>query len=152
HHVQIALCVLATALMIHGLVKPRAAAAAGIAVALLLGIGLEAIAFVATGAGVMALAFVVDGRRGRQLRVFGLALTASAVAIYAASVAPTRWSVVACDAFAINSLALIVVGGLGIAAATSTAGRGIWARLAATVGAGVAAVATYLVFDPLCAT
>jgi hypothetical protein len=152
HHVQATLCAVAIALMVRGLTSPRAAAGAGVVVALLLGVGLEALVVVAASAGVMALTFVVDGKRGSQIRSFGLALAAAASVVFLATVAPARWTAVVCDAFAINTAVLVIFGGLALAAATLTAGHGIRTRFAATGAAGAAALAAYLLFDPACAT
>jgi len=152
HNVQATLCALTIALMVRGLSSVRAAAGAGAVAALTLGVGLEALALIGTGAAVMALAFVRDGTRARQVRAFALSLAAAGVAVFAITVAPARWSTTACDAFAINTAALVVLAAAGLAAATASAADTMRIRLAATIIAAAVAVAVYLALDPACPT
>ncbi len=154
HDVQIALCLLAAALAAQarddgpGL---RNAALAGVAVALGLAVGLEALLFCAVIAAGMALRFVFAAKGARPAAAFGLGLGAAAALVFAIQTPPTRWGLSVCDALGLNLTLALMLGGLGLALAARLTGaakppaRAVAAGLAAALALGV-----YLGLDPNC--
>jgi hypothetical protein len=126
----------------------RSAAVAGGAMGLGLAVGLEAIAFEVAIAAFMALRMLVQPEEASRVRAFAVALAAALVAAFLAQTPPMRWGVSACDALGLN-LALGVVAGSTLLVAASFVSHAAL-RLALTIGAGVAAAATCLAFDPSC--
>ncbi|MBK5929414.1 hypothetical protein [Halochromatium salexigens] len=107
---------------------PWLAPLAGIAGALGLWIGAEAIPPVAFGAALLALGWLRHGRRGaEQLARYGLALTLTTLALIPLALAPGARDSSACDAFSWVSVALaaaVALFGLGTIAAEHWLARG----------------------------
>jgi hypothetical protein len=150
HNVQIALAVLVVAATVWSDRLVWAACAAGVLTGLALAIGLESLLFLALAGAAFALRYAVDPRAAPALRAYGLSVGASAVYAFFVSVGPDHWARSMCDQIAINYVAAIVVGGLGLALASlSSAERG-WMRWGAVTAAGGAALALFVLFAPRC--
>jgi len=141
HNVQILL----TTIMAMAMILPGRAwlmgAAAGLAAALSLAIGLETLVFVAAGGLVLVARAAVEaeGARG-QLIGFCNALPVGALVFFAGQTAPQDWLVPHCDALATPILAILV-----IASTSSLAPLALYSRVSSPV-ARLAAVAGLALF------
>ena len=126
-------------------------AAAGAVTGLALGIGLESLPYLMLCGAAFALRYVFDPKGADAARQYGLALAASSLATFVATVAPNSWTRVLCDAFAINWLVLVVVAGAGLALIAWHASGRLSLRLACALAVGATACALALAFDPRCA-
>ncbi len=156
HDVQMSFCFLALAGAAQRGPSARGPLLAGVATALGLAVGLEALVFEAAIGGAIALRFVFDARDARRLRVYGLALAITTLLAFCIQTPPWRWITAACDALAFNSTAAIVVAGLAVAAVAQftptrfTGARSSLVRfIGLAIGAAVAAGA-YVGLDPHC--
>jgi hypothetical protein len=150
HNVQIAMCMLALAGAAIG--RVRGAALSGLATALGMAVGLEALAFEVIIGAYFALRFPLgDSEDVRALKAYGASFAIGALAFFMIQTPPWRWGVAACDAIAINLVAGIAVLGAGLFATARLTARRDWrARLAALAATGAAAAAVYIALDPNC--
>jgi hypothetical protein len=150
HNVQIALSLLVLAATVWSDRARWAAAAAGAGTGLVLGVGLEALPYLAVCAAAFAARYVFDPKGAQAARDYGFALAASSVAAFLVTVAPDRWTRILCDAFALNWLVCIVTGALGLALAARFENDRMPVRLgcALLIGAAVAALAVSI--EPRC--
>lgn len=131
--------------------RPRAGAlVSGAAMGLGLAVGLEALVFDALIGAFFALRFVVNPDRGPVLSRFGAALAATAALAYLVQTPPGRWLLSACDALAFNSVAALLIAGLGCAVLGRLRLTGLGRRSAGVALIGAAAALAYLGFDPRC--
>lgn len=151
HNVQIALSMLVVAATVWSDRVRWAPAVAGATTGLALGIGLESLPYLMFCGIAFAGRYVFDAKAASAASHYGLALAAGSCAAFLATVAPQHHARVLCDSFAINWLALVVVGGLGLALAARLASDSLPKRLAYTSVAGLLAVGLALSFDPRCA-
>jgi hypothetical protein len=151
HNVQIALSVLVVAATVWSDRLRWAAWAAGAITGLALAIGLECLPYLMVCGAAFAVRYVAD-RGGAQDAVrYGLALAASSAAAFFVIVEPDHWTRGVCDAIAINWVALVVIGGLGLAAAGHWFASGrITVRLACAGAVGAAATGLFLAIQPAC--
>lgn len=130
-----------------------AGAAAGVAGAFTLAVGLEALPFWLTLCGLVGVILTVDGARARGPVIsFGLT-TALATPALALAFNPSRYVLTSvCDQVALPVLGLAVIGGLGLAACAfgERALKSPWARFAAVGVAGAAAMAAFMLLGPNC--
>jgi len=150
HNVQIALSVLVVAATVWSDRVRFAALAAGALTGLALGVGLECLPYLLVCGAAFALRYALDGAGARAAAEYGLALAVSATAAFFALVGPDNWRNAACDAIAINWLALVGIGGLGLAAAGYFASERRAARLACALAVGAVAAAAFLMIEPRC--
>jgi hypothetical protein len=99
---------------------------------------------------VFALRYVVDPAGAAALRDYAYALAASTVAAFAASIGPAHWTLSACDSIAINSVAAVATGGLGLALMTFVNGTRLLLRGSLTLFVAIAAAAVFAVLEPRC--
>jgi hypothetical protein len=151
HNVQIALSVLAVAATVWSDRVRWTAWAAGAMTGLALAIGLECLPYLMVCAGAFAVRYAMDRDGAQAAARYGLALAAVSVAAFFAIVGPAHWTRGMCDALAINWVALVVAGGLGLAAA------GRWfaserraVRLACVAVIGTVAGGLFLAIQPAC--
>ncbi len=151
HNIQITMTVIAFACALAAKDKIRWAAIGGVASAVGLAIGLEALLLHAViGAG-YGLALARDRKAAGAAAAYGLALAGAGAALFLIQTPPQRWSLSFCDALALNLTAALVVAGAGLAltaaaAAKSSAGlRVVMLLLVAGAAAGV-----YLALYPVC--
>ncbi len=151
HNVQMALCLLSLAGACLSRRELKGAILAGAATGLGVAIGLEALIFEAVIGAAFAIGFLIDPEDKRAAAAYGLTLTVVMLAAFAIQTPPWRWSVVACDALALNLVAGLTVAGLGLAAiAQLSAKRPPWLRVALMAILGVATASVYLGLDPHC--
>jgi hypothetical protein len=150
HNVQIALSLLVLAATVWSDRVRWAAAAAGAGTGLVLGVGLEALPYLAVCAAAFAARYVFDPKGAQAARDYGFALAASSVAAFLVTVAPDRWTRILCDAFALNWLVCIVTGALGLALAARFANDRIPLRLGCALLIGAAVAALALSIEPRC--
>jgi asparagine N-glycosylation enzyme membrane subunit Stt3 len=150
HNVQITLALIAVAGAVQG--RRGGAIAAGIATALALAVGLEALVFLALAGASFALLFLFDpARRARPALAYAASLAAALSLAYLVQTDPARLARSACDAVGMNLWAGVIVACLALAATVRlTAGRSFAVRFVGLGGVGVAAAAAYLVLDPSC--
>jgi len=158
HNAQLALVLLAAhalaSAVSSGNPSPgRHGAAAGLAAALMLAIGMEAAPYAAVACAVAAIAYLHGTDRGNSIaRGFGLAFAATGSAVFVATIPVREWLAVHCDAFSLPQGSLAVVGGAGLALAATVPAlnRSLPVRLAASAAlAAVVAVLAVTVF-PQC--
>ncbi|GLK68742.1 hypothetical protein [Hansschlegelia plantiphila] len=152
HHgaqVALALTLLACALRIE--TSARAAVGAGVCAALMTAIGMETAPHVAVCAAVIALRWAVTGdAMARGARLFGLTFAAGTSAVALATLSPDSWSAPVCDTLGVGHLAIAIVGGLGLAAATSFARGDVVSRFFGLAQVGVASLAALAIASPNC--
>ena len=161
HHApQIVLLLASLGLFLRGLdaKEARAMAPASLAMALSIAISLENLPFFAVMLAGLATLFVVDGARMRaSMGWFAGGALIAFPACFAATVAPARYLLSACDAYSAVHLAALAVGTLGFAALAALAPRLATMRgraaavavVGAAVIAAIAAIAPKCVGDPL---
>lgn len=131
----------------------RFAALAGALTALSLGIGLENLPFLAVLLSALPLAWAIMGDRLKPALVaLAAGLLPSLLAIYAATIGPSRWTLVVCDALSPFHLVGFGLGGLaclGLAAAAPRL-RTVRARLICAIAAGTFVVGVSGLLFPAC--
>jgi len=150
HAVQITCCLLALAAAVQA-PAARWAASCGLASALGLAVGLEALPFLGLAGAALALAWAFGRSPGRALAAYGAALGLGALTLHGLQTPPDRWLTPACDALAINLAAGLGAAGAGLALAAALGARaGRLVRLALLGAVAGAAAAVYLDLEPLC--
>jgi putative flippase GtrA len=156
HHApQIVLLLTALGFFLRGLDagQARALASASLAMALSVAISLENLPFFAVMLAGLAAMFVVDGAKMRApMGWFALSALIAFPLGFAATVAPARYLLSACDAYSAIHLAALVIGALGFAALATFAPRltSLRSRAAAVGAVGVAVIAPVLAIAPRC--
>jgi len=151
HNIQITMALVAAACSLASAHRRRWAAVGGIAAALGLAIGIEALAFQGLIGASYAFRFARNPDEAKPARAYGLALAIAAAAFYMIQTPPWRWSMSFCDEIAWNLVAALVVAGLGLAAAAHWAGRYTTpVRIGALAAVGALAAGVYLIADPQC--
>jgi hypothetical protein len=129
-----------------------AAGAAALA-ALSLSINIENLPYILVEIAAFAIAFVAFGQRFRAaLLGFGTALAVSSLAVFVATVGPSRWFVGACDAFSTAHLYAIFIGATVFCALAAASERltGAPARLIACAAGGAAVLGAMALAYPAC--
>jgi hypothetical protein len=150
HNVQIALSLLAVAATVWSDRVRWAAWAAGAVTGLALAIGLECLPYLMVCAAAFAARYVFDAKGARAASDYGLALAAGSAAAFFVIVGPDHWMRAACDAIAINWLALVGAGGLGLALAARVSGERMPMRFASVLIVGAVALALFAAIEPRC--
>ncbi len=151
HNVQIALSLLVVAATVWSDRARWAAVAAGALTGLALAIGLESLPYLMVCAAAFALRYVVDRNGAQAAAGYGLALAASTIVAFLLIVDPGHWGRGVCDAIAVNWLALVMAGGLGLwLCGTQAASARMPVRLAATAATAALALALFLWIEPRC--
>lgn len=150
HNVQIALSVLVVAATVWSDRLRWAAYAAGAVTGLALAIGLECLPYLMVCGTAFAVRYVVDRNGAQAASAYGLTLAVSSLAAFFLIVGPDHWTRGVCDAIAINWIALVVVGGLGLAAAGHVASERWTVRLGCVGAAGAGATGLFLAIQPAC--
>jgi len=150
HNVQIALSVLAVATTVWSDRVRWAALAAGALTGLAIGVGLECLPYLLVCAIAFALRYALTPSGARPAADYGLALAASAVAMFLLLVGRQNWSHAVCDAIAINWVALVGVGGAGLAIGGYLASPRAAVRFAITLAIAAAAAVVFLAIEPRC--
>jgi len=133
--------------------ETRAMAPASLAMALSIAISLENLPFFAVMLAGLAMLFVVDGARMRApMGWFAGGALIAFPACFAATVAPARYFLSACDAYSAVHLAALAVGTLGFAALAAFAPRlpTMRGRATAVAVVGAAVIAPIAVIAPKC--
>lgn len=152
HSIQIVLLVFMLAFTIEGMEKPSQAIKAACAAAISLAVSVENLPFIAVMAGIWPVLWVVDGARySAHVYRFNLAFVVSALVVYAATVAPSRWFMTACDAFSASYLLPLLIGASGMifAAAALKSSKAFYRMLAVGV-AGVFTLGIMRLHSPAC--
>jgi hypothetical protein len=151
HNIQIVMAVVAVACAMAGARRARFAAIAGVATALGLAIGIEALAFHAIVGASFALSAALDRNEAKPARAYGLALVGATLGFYALQTPLDRWPLPVCDALGANLVGAIVVAGLGLAAFGAWGARfGVKTRFAQLAVVGAVAAAVYIAANPSC--
>lgn len=149
HGVQLVLMLWSVALAIRE--RPRDGAIAGAGCALSLAVGQEMVPAITAVAGFVSVRWIVRGDTSRDAAAFGMAFAAGALALFVATVPPTRYVAASCDALSIVQLVIAIVGGFGLAILSawqslSTVGK----RIAAAAGLGAFLAVTIVLGFPAC--
>ncbi len=115
HNLQLTVCLLALWALLAGQ-KISHGIGAGAAAAVTMAVGMETVPVVAVACGAIAVSFLVAGPRYAKATLgFGLGFASTSALTFVATVAPSNWSVVHCDALSPAQLSIAVLGGLGLA-------------------------------------
>lgn len=156
HHApQIVLLMVTAGCFMRGLdaAQARWMTFASLAMALSLAISLENLPFFAVMLLALSLLFVIDGERTRApLSWFAASSALAFPATYAATIAPTRYLLSACDAYSAVHIASIAVGvaGFALLAALSPRLGSVTSRAVAVTVLGAAVGASFLKTAPQC--
>lgn len=149
HNVQIALSVLAVAATVWSDRVRWAALAVGAVTGLALAVGLECLPYLLVCAAAFALRYVVAREGARAAADYGLSLAVSTLIGFVLIVG-TDVTRAVCDALAVNWLALVGIGGLGLAACGYLASERLGVRLVSALAVGVLATGVFLAIEPRC--
>ena len=150
HNVQVALSVLAVAATVWSDRVRWAAVAAGAVTGLALAIGLECLPYLIVCGAAFAVRYVLGRSGAPAARDYGLALAASSFAAFFVIVGPQHWTRGLCDAIAVNWVALVLVGGLGLAFFARFTSDSAAVRVACVIGVGAAATLLFVAIEPRC--
>jgi hypothetical protein len=150
HNIQITMALVAAACSLAGAHRTRWAVLGGIAAALGLCIGIEALAFQAVIGASYALRLARNPDKARPARAYGLSLALASTVFYAIQTPPWRWSMSFCDAIGWNLVAALGVAGFGMAAVATWAERSPAVRAGLIGLVGAASAAVFLIADPQC--
>jgi len=131
-------------------VRAGARWAAGALTGLALAVGLECLPYLMVCAAAFALRYVVTREGAQAAAHYGAALAASSVVGFLVIVAPAHWTRGVCDAIALNWVALVVIGGLGLAFAARCAFERAAVRAVCVGAAGSVATGVFLAIQPAC--
>ncbi|PSC04090.1 hypothetical protein SLNSH_15925 [Alsobacter soli] len=127
----------------------RGGALAGALSAGALAVGIETVLFQGLAAAAVAARFLTDPSSRAWTRAYGASLAGTTLMLAAATVPPTSWTHGACDALSLGYIALLAIGGAGLAlAAARERSRG--ARAGWLVAVAAAALAAFVAADPAC--
>lgn len=133
--------------------RPLALAAAAAPLALSLAISLENLPFFIVALATPAILFLIEGKTAaRRLLSFALGLLVFAPLTFAATVAPSRYGLSACDAYSAVHIRAVLVGALGFAALAAAAPRldTLPRRIVGLGLVGAAALGAFLASAPHC--
>jgi hypothetical protein len=121
HNVQLALTIWVLAFFASAPARPRYAALAGALSALSVAVGIEMVPAVAVLAAVAGLRWVIEGEPCKRATVaFAAALATVTLILAVATIAPSGYFAVDCDAISIAQVSVLGVGGFGLAALAAT--------------------------------
>jgi len=151
HNLQIVMALIALAGATLRAQDGRGAIVAGLAGALGLGVGLEALLIHGLIGAYYAFRLARDRGQASVTGAYGVSLAIACIAIFLFQTPPWRWSLSFCDALALNSVVAVTVAGAGLALSAALASRvspvlrvGLLA-VTATLALGI-----YLGLDPQC--
>lgn len=122
----------------------------GVLCAIALSIGYEALAPVFLIAGLAAGWGLLDRAMSRHAASFVVGLVATLALVFVATVAPSRWLTIACDALSLNLVVLAVSAGAAFVAVMHNDGWS-WPRRIAVLAAGSAVgIAAFGALEPAC--
>src|SRR5947209_4501140 len=150
HNVQIALSVLVVAATVWSDRVRWTAFASGVLTGLAIGVGLECFPYLMACGVAFALRYVVDGSAAQAAAEYGVALAASSLAAFLILVGPGSWGDAVCDTIAINWIALVGIGGIGLALVGFRPSSRAPIRLSCAAGIGVLATGVFLAIEPRC--
>ena len=151
HNIQIAMTVIALACALARGSRTRWAVAGGIAAALGLAIGLEALLFQAVIGASYGLDLARDRKAAAPAAAYGLSLAGGGAAFFLIQTPPWRWSLSFCDALSLNLVVALIAAGLGLALAAASAARfPAWVRTALLGATAALAAGAYVALAPAC--
>ena len=116
HNLQLTVCLMALWALVAGS-KVHHGFGAGAAIAVTMAVGMETLPIVAVACGVVAMSFLATGPRYSNMATgFGLGFAATTALAFLATVGPSNWSTIHCDALSPAQLSIAALGGLGLAA------------------------------------
>ena len=148
HNVQITLTLWLLAVLLEPPSHHRGLVLAGLS-AVMMAVGMETLPFVVFAAAALAHTWVKTAE-SEETFAYGLGLAAATLAILAATVPPSLWTMGACDALSANYVALAVVGGLGLAVGARVGPAEVGVRLAYLAAVGGVAVFAFALPEPAC--
>jgi hypothetical protein len=153
HNAQILCAVGGLLYLVRSLDDPQAGWIAGALIGLGLAVGYEAIALTVPALGLAGLAAVLQSPRhpaaGESTTRAAVAATALLLAVFVATIPPTRWLDVRCDALSLNLVAFALCGTAGLWAAMHVDGGRI-ARCAILAAGLLAGAGIYVGLEPAC--
>lgn len=116
HNIQLVLIAISVALLLGPIERYRLYVFSGISAALSVAIGFEIILFVALICAFPAIVWLVEGERAKTaVKAFGLSFSATLLACFVVTTAPSNYGAVYCDMLSLPTLCAGVVGGVGLA-------------------------------------
>ena len=150
HNVMIATTIAAALMIWAWPPDPRAWRWSGILCAIALAIGYEALAPVFLIAGLAAGWGLIDRSKAHHAASFVIGMVATLALVFVATVAPSRWLTVYCDALSLNLVALATCTGAAFVAVMHEDGWS-WPRRIAVLAAGSAVgIAAFGALEPTC--
>jgi hypothetical protein len=151
HNIQIVMALIALAGATARVNQTRWAILAGLAGALGLAVGLEALVLQALIGASYALRLAMDRGKARMAGSYGVSLALGSLVAFLIQTPPWRWSLSFCDALALNSVAALMVAGAGLSISAAIARRapGVL-RIGLLALMAVGALGAYLALDPAC--
>jgi len=150
HNVQLLAVVLATGALMRAEPSLKSGALAGLAGAVSLAVGLEAILFVAVMALYVALKWAVSGSRNEALG-FSAAFALGLAGLYIGLRPDFSATAFRCDAFGADLAGIGIIGAGGLwLLARAAGGRGVWLRLLLVAGLGAAVLGYAYFLAPAC--
>jgi hypothetical protein len=151
HNVQLLLTTASLWLLMEAPFWRPAALLSGICASLTLAVGMETAPYVAALGICVAVAFIADEKERLTARGFGLGFAAVALVVFVATIRPSAWSAVQCDAFSAVQFVIAALSGFGLAAiAGLSGGSTVKARAAWMLALAVAVATVAIVFFPQC--
>ncbi len=151
HDIQIVMAMVALACSLAPTRRTAWAIVGGVAAALGMAVGLEALVVQALIGASYGLALARDRDEASPTAAYGGSLAIATTVFFLIQTPPWRWGFSFCDALALNLVAGLVVAGVGLCLTALFAGRApAWARLSMLGLTGLAAAGAYLAFDPMC--
>ena len=153
HNIQLVLMLATLFFLLDAATRTRSAWWAGACAVLMLAVGMETAPFVAAAGLFVAVLLLIQGdRSARPAFGFGIAFAATSALVLAATVPPSGWSAVHCDAYSLPQSSLGILAGLGLAAiaATPALRRSLATRGAALLALGGVAASLALIAFPQC--
>lgn len=122
----------------------------GVLCAVALAVGYEALAPVFLIAGLVAAWGLVDREKAREVEAFVVGLAVTLAAVQVATVAPSRWMTIYCDALSLNLVVLAACGGAGYVAVVRNPAWSWTKRIAVLCVAGGAGITGFGWLEPAC--
>ncbi|RWF27277.1 GtrA family protein [Mesorhizobium sp.] len=147
HNVQVMLTMASLSLLLDAPARNWMALPAGVCAALTLAIGMESAPYAGTIGALVAVLFLIDGVRERQIaKNFGFGFAGVSALVFVTTVPMSAWGQAQCDAFSIAQFVVAAIAGIGLAASASNdAVASRWQRRLLAIGLLAATLAAVVV-------
>ncbi|UCI08806.1 GtrA family protein [Mesorhizobium sp. B1-1-8] len=151
HNVQLLLTTTSLWLLMEAPFWRPAALLSGLCAGITLAVGMETAPYVAALGICVAVVCILDENERLTARAFGLGFAVVALVVLVATIRPSAWNTVQCDAFSAVQFVIAALSGFGLAAIAGLSGRStVKTRAAWMLALAVAVAAVAIVFFPQC--